>query len=143
MQTFLPLPDFAASAKCLDYRRLGKQRVEALQIYNTLLAVGEAKGWRNHPAVLMWKGHTVALCIYGEAMCTEWIMRGYQDTILHHFQGYILRADTFTLPPWLGQREFHASHRAALLAKDPAHYSQFGWSEEPAIDYWWPIKEMV
>jgi len=32
MQTFLPFPDFAESAKCLDNRRLGKQRVEAKQI---------------------------------------------------------------------------------------------------------------
>ncbi|HSR28205.1 MAG TPA: cytoplasmic protein, partial [Actinomycetes bacterium] len=27
MQTFLPFPDFAASARSLDQRRLGKQRV--------------------------------------------------------------------------------------------------------------------
>jgi hypothetical protein len=26
MQTFLPYPSFVKSAKCLDYRRLGKQR---------------------------------------------------------------------------------------------------------------------
>ena len=28
MQTFLPYPDFKQSAACLDYSRLGKQRVE-------------------------------------------------------------------------------------------------------------------
>ena len=32
MQTFLPYPDFARSARCLDNRRLGKQRVESYQI---------------------------------------------------------------------------------------------------------------
>ena len=36
MQTFLPYPSFDASAKVLDYRRLGKQRVEAYQILNTI-----------------------------------------------------------------------------------------------------------
>lgn len=32
MQTFLPFPDFARSAKVLDNKRLGKQRIEAKQI---------------------------------------------------------------------------------------------------------------
>lgn len=36
MQTFLPYADFSMSAKCLDYRRLGKQRVEAMQILNAI-----------------------------------------------------------------------------------------------------------
>ena len=34
MQTFLPYADFQRSAQVLDYKRLGKQRVEALQIHN-------------------------------------------------------------------------------------------------------------
>jgi Pyrimidine dimer DNA glycosylase len=37
MQTFLPYPDFVACARVLDSRRLGKQRVEALQILRALL----------------------------------------------------------------------------------------------------------
>lgn len=36
MQTFLPYPNFVESAKCLDDKRLGKQRVECLQILNVL-----------------------------------------------------------------------------------------------------------
>ena len=36
MQTFLPFPDFVASARSLDRLRLGKQRVETLQILNAL-----------------------------------------------------------------------------------------------------------
>jgi hypothetical protein len=39
VQTFLPYPDFVKSVWCLDYRRLGKQRVECLQILQTL-AIG-------------------------------------------------------------------------------------------------------
>lgn len=35
MQTFLPYPDFARSAACLDRQRLGKQRLEAFQILQT------------------------------------------------------------------------------------------------------------
>ena len=52
MQTFLPYDDFVKSAKVLDYRRLGKQRVEAMQL---LKAISGQGGWRNHPAALMWK----------------------------------------------------------------------------------------
>ena len=32
MQTFLPLPSMGDSVRCLDDKRLGKQRVEAFQI---------------------------------------------------------------------------------------------------------------
>lgn len=58
MMTFLPHEDFEKSAQSLDYRRLGKQRVEAMQIYNCLL---KPTRWKNHPAVLMWSGYEDAL----------------------------------------------------------------------------------
>ena len=60
VNTFLPYPDFVKSAKILDYKRLGKQRVEAWQILRALR--GETKGWRNHPATNLWRGHEKALC---------------------------------------------------------------------------------
>ena len=53
MQTFLPYPDFLDSAQCLDYRRLGKQRVEAMQIHNIVSGKRSTGGWINHPAVKM------------------------------------------------------------------------------------------
>ncbi len=49
MQTFLPFPSFHASAAVLDVRRLGKQRVEAVQVLRGLVVPGY--GWRRHPAV--------------------------------------------------------------------------------------------
>ena len=55
MQTFLPYKDFSRSAKVLDRQRLGKQRVEGLQILQCLLGIGSLR-WKNHPAVKMWKG---------------------------------------------------------------------------------------
>ena len=36
MQTFLPVADFVESAKMLDYKRLGKQRVEGMQLLNAM-----------------------------------------------------------------------------------------------------------
>lgn len=52
MQTFLPYPDFAESAHVLDRSRLGKQRVETIQVQRGLVVPGY--GWRHHPAVKMW-----------------------------------------------------------------------------------------
>ena len=59
MQTFLPYPDDRASAADLDDRRLGKQRVETLQILRAL--TWRTYGWQNHPAVRMWRGFVPAL----------------------------------------------------------------------------------
>ncbi len=36
MQTFLPYESFEKSAQTLDWRRLGKQRVEGMQIINAI-----------------------------------------------------------------------------------------------------------
>jgi len=65
MQTFLPYPDFAASSAVLDDRRLGKQRVEALQIVRpqpTLAQLDRLPPWlgdervhRSHQAALVGK----------------------------------------------------------------------------------------
>ncbi len=76
MQTFLPYSDFGLSAKSLDYRRLGKQRVEAETICRTIL---HGSGWQHHPAVKMWTGFESALLDYRDEMIREWICRGYQN----------------------------------------------------------------
>ena len=44
MQTFLPYPSFEESAKVLDWRRLGKQRVEGMQIINAISGVPRKDG---------------------------------------------------------------------------------------------------
>lgn len=45
MQTFLPFPSFEETASALDYKRLGKQRVETWQLIRALN--GESLGWRS------------------------------------------------------------------------------------------------
>lgn len=138
MQTFLPYSDFDASAYVLDNRRLGKQRVEAYQILRTLL--GETGGWRNHPAVKMWRGYEGALFLYGFAVCREWRHRGFKDTMLVKF---MLAERNLCVggpcPPWWDDDAFHASHRSNLLRKDPDFYSQYGWKEPHDLPYVWPI----
>ena len=137
MQTFLPLPDFSASARCLDMRRLGKQRVETLQILNAL--TNPSYGWNSHPAVTMWRGHVPSLVQYGLAICSEWTRRGYIDNTAPKIAQFMPPEDPFALPPaWLGNPEFHASHRSNLLRKDPTHYMQFNWTEPHDLPYIWP-----
>lgn len=136
MQTFLPLPDFYSSARVLDYRRLGKQRVEAKQLINVIEAweknPGAKMAWINHPAAVMWRGYLPALKLYANVMIEEWIHRGYKNTMkFYDFKGY-------KLPSWLGDKKFHASHRSNLLRKDPIFYSQYGWQEPNTLEYFWP-----
>jgi len=78
MQTFVPYSDFEASARALDVKRLGKQRVEVIQIVRALTVPGY--GWASHPAVLMWQGYEEALGRYGLTMCDVWLELGFGDT---------------------------------------------------------------
>ena len=133
MQTFLPLRDFRQSARCLDRARLGKQRVECLQILNTL--TGRSSGWANHPAVWMWRFYTPTLALYMRCVIEEWVERGYQNNIVIPEVSGIRK-----VPPWLGNEEFHKSHQSNLLRKMPEHYMQFGWDVPHDLPYVWPVK---
>lgn len=140
MQTFVPSGiDFVETAELLDYRRLGKQRVETWQILNTL--TGSSKGWSNHPAVKMWKGYETALALYGATMCAEWIERGYNDSMMPRFLGILgdIQNLSFTYPAWLYNEDIVMSHRSNLIRKFPEHYSPL-WPEVPNnLPYVWPV----
>jgi len=138
LQTFLPYEDFRSSAESLDTKRLGKQRVEAWQI---LIALQGGSGWRNHPAVKMWKGHVWWLLLYGLTICEVWRERGYRDSLLPKFLDAIESTAIDDYPPWLGVNKFHSSHRANLIRKSEVHYRAFGWSEHPAAGYYWPYQD--
>ena len=79
MQTFLPFASFDESARVLDSPRLGKQRVETLQILRALIV--PTYGWQRHPAVGMWRNHVPALTAYGLAMTKAWTDRGFADSV--------------------------------------------------------------
>jgi hypothetical protein len=154
MQTFLPYKDFLKSAQCLDYKRLGKQRVEAWQIYQCLTGKGSLS-WKNHPAVKMWKGYEIKLLQYGIIICKEWKSRGYKDSLLIKFQLEYAKSIASLLkgkslfdfhilieikPIWLGNEEFHSSHRSNLLRKNKEYYSKFCWKETDNLPYIWSVK---
>lgn len=132
MQTFLPYPDFARSARTLDWRRLGKQRVEALQLLKVLR--GETRGWRNHPAALMWAGYEPALTTYMGACISEWVARGYRNTM-----GWVV-PERVIMPPWFGDPTFHVAHQSNLIRKDPAFYAPLFPGVPADLPYVWPVQ---
>jgi hypothetical protein len=150
MQTFLPYPSFAESAAVLDRNRLNNQRSEAKTILRIVTGELPNSRWSNHPAVRMWRDNPLTLALYAIAICEAWIALGYQESLIPWFE---LRREKLTEqlqrtnacifpespPVWLGDQKFHSSHRAALLFKNPTHYGQFGWIEEPKIEYVWPM----
>jgi hypothetical protein len=143
MQTFLPYASFMESAKVLDRQRLGKQRVEAWQLLNALSPMrGESKGWVNHPALRMWVGHRRSLALYGITMCYEWTRRGYRDTMAERFRPFVLGLFPVA-PAWLGDEDFHLSHRSNLIRKMPQHYGPIWPDVPPDMPYVWPTQKGI
>lgn len=137
MQTFVPEYGYAACAQSLDFRRLGKQRVEGLQILNTL--TGVSTGWINHPAIKMWRGCESGLAAYTIAMCNEWKARGYKDTCADKVRGLI--TPELVYPSWWGTKAVHDSHRSNLIRKLPEFYFQL-WPQVAAdLPYEWPVHD--
>lgn len=135
MQTFLPYPSFEKSAACLDYRRLGKQRVEAMQLLKALS--DPSYSWGKHPAAKMWKGHYGALAYYMNTCIHEWVNRGYKNTmkLVHtpeHFGGHLV------MPNWIGNEAFHLSHQSNLVRKFPEHYRKYFPEVPDNLPYIWP-----
>lgn len=142
MQTFLPYPSYAESAKTLDLRRLGKQRLEVFQILQALTHT--EGGWRSHPASQAWRHNIVALRRYLRVVVDEWTGRGYHDGIWQdvaqrwsHMQRGALYDQLVGDPWWLGLPAYHAAHRSNLVRKKAEHYGPL--FDEPAgLPYVWP-----
>ena len=146
VQTFLPYPDFAETARVLDPKRLGNQRTEALVILRVCNI--PTYGWQHHPAVRMWRGYEPALIAYGKAICDEWISNGHGDTVVEKllewapdgaFHGQAELEALGELPPWLGDERLHRSHRSKLLAKNPEWDGPRFADVPDDLEYFWPV----
>jgi len=150
MQTFTPYADFDASLRALDQKRLGKQRVEVIQIVRALTVPGYA--WRSHPAVLMWRGYEEALGRYGLTACEVWRELGFGDSCAETITADLLAAgitpirsyaelkSAGALPSWLFDEAVQRSHRSALVRKNPDHYRPQFAAVPPDLDYVWPVR---
>lgn len=164
MQTFLPYPDFRASAETLDNKRLGKQRVETYQLLTAVTGFKlmtkdpeDPKGkrdlpqhmwrfeefegrWNQHLAARMWIQSAEVLLLYGITVCEVWKERGYNDTCLEKMLCYWDAVpDKPIVPPWLGDDRVHQSHRSNLIRKSPAHYSPQFPDDPDDLEYIWPL----
>lgn len=145
MQTFVPELSYGGCALVLDTKRLGKQRVECKQIYNALTL--PEYGWKNHPATKMWQGFELGLLQYSVMICSEWIERGYKDTLRPWFEDKLNSyyssnngwcASLIQYPTWWGG-DIHRTHQSNLLRKDPVWYSHCGWEVSDDLPYHWPV----
>ena len=134
MQTFLPFPSFTDSARVLDRARLGKQRVECLQVLRAVTV--PTYGWRNHPAAKMWRGFVPALAEYSLAVTDEWIAQGHADTVRPQLLEFV--GEPRVMPSWLGDPDFHRSHQSNLVRKDPEFYSPIFPGVPDDLPYVWP-----
>jgi hypothetical protein len=121
MQVFLPSPDYYESLFLLDKKRLGKQRVEAKQLIDTILdrpmANGKPrKGWYNHPAAVMYRQYIDSLIHYYNMSLAAFVLTGGVNKKLEH-EPYVRDTYNHSLPWWLGVKEIHASHRGRLKFK--------------------------
>lgn len=144
MQTFLPYKSFIETAKCLDNKRLGKQRSEAKIILNIL--EGKAKpnkygkiSWINHPAIKMWAEYKNCLKLYLNLIIGEWEKRGFKNNMFKEELNIL----EIKCPPWLGNEKFHNSHKSKLLEKDTKFYGKYGWDIKIGLPYVWPTKEEI
>jgi hypothetical protein len=135
VNTFFVHPNPKVTARLLDDKRLGKQRIECIQIIDTL--EGRSKSWINHPAVKMWRGYTDALKDYFNIMVEEWIERGKNNNL----EFYELKEDP-EYPPWADMEKIWFSHQSRLLSKDPVFYAGKFNPPKYCLDYGyiWPSK---
>jgi hypothetical protein len=153
MQTFVPYDDYYKIGRSLDNKRLGKQRVEAMQILNCLY---KPNRWQNHPAVRMWRGYHEALKHYQNWIMMAWMERGFKNTMA--WAKTRTTFEDFERPWWFGNEDIHRSHRLMLVYKSIGEYLQKekidtfnwyakqGWHEEyiKHVDnfegYIWPVE---
>lgn len=119
MQTFLVSYDLRKNATFLDNGRLFKQLLEGTQILRGLTQ--NKAGWKNHPALVSWKGHERGLFNYIEAIWEECKTRGIAEKSQLYPEACLMIKDwpnTGELfPAWWGREDILSSHRSRLLCK--------------------------
>lgn len=152
VNTFIVSSDIYESMETLDFKRLGKTRLEAKQIINVL--ENELNGgWSKHPATLSFVGYIDALKAYYNICVQEWISRGYKNTMKLYdvdesrFSARFFDKETkefskktkYSYPKFVSFEPYLLAHKAALFRKDNEYYKDFEVPEEYLErGYLWP-----
>ena len=157
MQTFLPHTNSLDAARALDNKRLNKQILEGYQILKVLSGASPSGAWRNHPAVLMWKGYEHGLWDYIRSMVDIASLRGIKTennvkNLNELYKQY--NEDWGNEHPdfWRDENKVMriiTTHRANLFKKDPLYYVKYQYAvdsphnapccpdrKEPCKYYW-------
>lgn len=133
MNTFMPYNDYVKVGYCLDPKRLRSQANESLVIWKMLTGNTQdwknPDAWKNHPAVLQWRGHEDNLLYYHESMVAEIRSReGVRYKVVEEFDSKTIN----NKPEWVFNEEVKIMHRALLLYKEPKWYQRYNWKVEPS-----------
>lgn len=126
------------NARNLDRQRLGKQRIEAIQVLRTLLGLS-SQGWANHPIMKLWRGYEPYLLkVYLRAILDEWKRRGYKNTKCDVYFRQLEEAvrGKPVKPPWITDA-FIQSHQSNLVRKHPDHYKDLFPGVPDDLPYIW------
>jgi len=139
MITFITDRDPNVTAKLLDSKRLGKQRIEALQILNSLVGISKPS---NHPAFKMWKGYEgYLLYAYIPAIMNEWKRRGYSNTLcdirVEELKKIVPMPEKLEQPEWFGEKVF-ITHKSRLIQKNREYYKHLFPDVPENLAYYWP-----
>lgn len=142
MQTFMTHDNYVDTAKSLDDKRLGKQRVEAYQIFKALRGDYNNTGaWVNHPATVMWRGHEYQLALYGLSISVEFHERGFDGyNMMMKFADLCNELQSSNLveyPWWVNSELLRLTHQSNLVRKS----DYYGYQVPANIPYVWPLPD--
>lgn len=153
MITWLTHMSYGKTARALDDRTLGHQRVEAFELFDALLGGGDESLLRR-PVAKMWVGCEYALGVYGMLMCMEWTnSRGCADSLFFKFYNAIQEIKkeeqdfSYVEPPWFRDVDVLRSHRSNLIRRQREHgtgqhyLDQFGKKTPDSMPYLWPVMD--
>jgi hypothetical protein len=161
MQTFLVSTNTLKAARALDNKRLNKQILEGYQILNVLSGRSKTGAWRNHPAVLMWKGYEHGLWKYIKGMVSEASLRGIktENNVKNLNALYAECAEDWGNEHpsfWRDENKVMriiTTHRANLFKKDPIYYVKYQYAVDSPYNapccpdrkepckYYWPTHQ--
>lgn len=135
--------NYVDTAKSLDNKRLGKQRVEAYQILKAIRGdYGTNGAWVNHPATNMWRNHEYELALYGLTISVEFYERGHDGyNMMMKFTDLcneLQSNNRKSYPWWVNNQLLLLTHQSNLVRKNPDHYE---FNVPNNIPYVWPLMD--
>lgn len=133
--TLMPSIGFHKSLVLIDDARLSKQRQDVLRILRGIM--GEEPWHISHAG---WEGYEYTLGVFGMSACSVWQnQRGHRDSIAFQLHE-ILEGVPHDLvqPPWIGDLNFHRSHRSYLVRRMPEFYAEKFPNNPEGMPLLWP-----